>query len=90
MNHGMDSDETMEGAEDSPEQQPAWWVFLDADKKKTETPDGKDFVTLGVVFPGAMRIRNWPSIRLLRRTLDKEDLTLFWLHPRNQWILCWG
>lgn len=71
--------------------------FFGCRKKKTETPDGKDFLALGVVFPGAMRIRNWPSIRLLRRTLDKEDLTLFWLHPRNQWILrlkscmiCWG
>lgn len=50
MNHGMDSDETMEGAEDSPEQQPPWWVFLDAEKKKTETPDGKDFVTLERFF----------------------------------------
>ena len=70
-------------------------------KKKDWDSGWEGFCYTGVVFSGAMRIRNWPSIRVLIikliRTLDKEDLTLFWLHPRNQWILrlkscmiCWG
>ena len=50
MNHGMDSDETMEGAEDSPEQQPPWWVFLDAEKKRLRLRMGRIFLHLEWFF----------------------------------------
>ena len=45
MNHGMDSDETMEGAEDSPE-----LGFLDAEKKRLRLRMGRIFLHLEWFF----------------------------------------
>ncbi len=57
MNDGMDSDEAMEGLKSSN----LLVGFLDAEKK-TETLDGKDFLTFEVAFFCGLRIRKWPGM----------------------------